>query len=72
MVCAGWQVVMVAYIDKIDGLYRKMFGILPDILPANLSAVNRYLTVMWKNFYRTTEAFERRYVSVTIVRQRRR
>jgi hypothetical protein len=58
--CAGWQVVMVAYIDKIDELYRKMFGILPDILPANRVAVNEYLGKTWRLCYRTTSGFEHR------------
>jgi hypothetical protein len=66
MICAGWQVTMIAYIDKIDELYRKMFGILPDILPANRMAVNQYLNVMWTGCYRTTQAFEYRYVTVAM------
>jgi hypothetical protein len=57
---------MVAYIDKINELYRKMFGILPDILPANRMAANQYLEAMWTSCYRTTAAFEYRYVVFSV------
>jgi hypothetical protein len=63
---AGWQVAMAAYIDKINELYRKMFGILPDIFPANRRAVDQYLNMMWRWCYRITEAFEYRYVTAAM------
>jgi hypothetical protein len=53
---------MIAYQDKINGLYAKMFGIATDILPANRESVNTYLHYMWKWFYLLTSSFESRSV----------
>jgi hypothetical protein len=51
---------MLAYLDQIDELYSKMFGIVSDVLPANRMAVNEYLGKTWRWCYRTTKGFEHR------------
>jgi hypothetical protein len=54
---------MVAYIREIDILFRKIFAILPQVDPANVSFVNLYLCDVWGRVHELTAAFQTRSVS---------